>query len=116
MLDGVCFMRNSRSEKRGELVSKGCLLKVDNDIFNKNPQEIESDCSMSYRTVIFLRVFMSSLSGVWQILISGACKLGSAKYAWTGIPRKRQNSSNALKLVEYTVQLYFYLFHILLPV
>ena len=48
---GYLFCYRS-SEKRFELVSKGCLFKVDNYIFNKNPQEIESYFSMSDWTVI----------------------------------------------------------------
>ena len=78
-LDAGCLLWNRSSDNRGKLVSKGFLLNVENYIFNKNPQDIESDCSMYDHTLIFLRVFMPSLSGVWQILISGACKLGSAK-------------------------------------
>ena len=78
-LDAGFLLCNRSSEKRGTLVSKGCLFKVDNDIFNNNPQYIESNCSMYDWNVIFLWVFMPSLSGVCQILISGACKLGSEK-------------------------------------
>ena len=40
-LDAGCLLFNSISEKRGELVSKGWLLKVENYIFNKNLQEIK---------------------------------------------------------------------------
>ena len=46
-LDAGCLLWNRSSEKRGELVSKGCLFKLDTYISNNNPQEIESDCSMS---------------------------------------------------------------------
>ena len=36
-LDGGCLLWNRSSEKRGEIVSKGCIFKAGNDIFKQEP-------------------------------------------------------------------------------
>ena len=96
-LDDGCLVWNRIIEKQGELVSKGCPFKVKNDIFNKNPQEIERDCSMYDQTVIFSHSVYAKL--IWCVvdLNQQRMQLGKRKII---MDRKNKEASYLLECLE----------------
>ena len=96
-LDAGFLLCNRSSEKRGTLVSKGCLFKVDNDIFNNNPQYIESNCSMYDWNVIFSLGVYAKL--IWCVpdLNKWRMQIGKRKIS---MDRKTKEASDLLKCLE----------------
>ena len=96
-LDDGCLVRNRIIEKQGGLVSKGCPFKVKNNIFNKNPQEIEPDCSMYYQTVIFSHSVYAKL--IWCVAYLNQRRIQIRKLK-INIERKTKEAADLLECLE----------------